>query len=180
MLKEIICAGLGGQGVLTAGKLIMYVAYGKDLKVTWFPTYGNEMRGGAANCNVVVSDEKVASPYADHPDVLFAMAERAIDEYMDAMKPGASLIVNSSLIPEDKKYRDDIKVFKAPITDIAQQLGNERAANICLLGYMVQKTDVFTKEDFEKYMCEYFEKAGKGSKNDKNIEAFEAGYNYKA
>lgn len=178
MLNEIVCAGLGGQGVLTAGKIMMNVAVGKGLNTTWFPSYGNEMRGGAANCNVMISDEKVASPYADHPDVLFAMAERAIDEYMDSMKKDSIIIANSTIIPEDKEYRDDIKVVKVPAIELAQQLGNERSANIVLLGAMVKHTGIFSKEDFEKYMCSYFESQGKGKRNDQNIMAFEAGYDF--
>lgn len=178
MLNEIICAGLGGQGVLTVGKIMMHVAVKKELKATWFPSYGNEMRGGAANCNVMISDKKVASPYAEHPDVLFALAERAIDEYMVAMKPGSVLVANSTIIPEDKEYRDDITVVKIPAIELAQKLGNERSANLVLLGATIKHTDLFSKEDFEEYMCDYFESNGKGKRNKQNIEAFEAGYNY--
>lgn len=178
MLNEIICAGLGGQGVLTIGKIMMHVAVEKELQATWFPSYGNEMRGGAANCNVMISDKKIASPYAEHPDVLFAMAERAIDTYMDAMKSGSIIIANSTIIPEDKEYRDDITVVKIPAIELAQKLGNERSANIVLLGGMIKHTDIFSKEEFEKYMCSYFESNGKGKRNKQNIEAFEAGYDY--
>ncbi|WP_066497916.1 2-oxoacid:acceptor oxidoreductase family protein [Abyssisolibacter fermentans] len=178
MLNEIVCAGLGGQGVLTAGKIMMHVAAEKGLNTTWFPSYGNEMRGGAANCNVMISDEKVASPYADHPDILFAMAERAIDTYMNPMKKGSIIIANSTIIPEDKEYRDDIKVVKVPATELAQKLGNERSANIVLLGAMIKHTSIFSKEDFEKYMCSYFESQGKGKRNEQNVKAFEAGYDY--
>ena len=78
MLETVICAGLGGQGVLTAGKILMYVAYDQDLKVTWFPAYGNEMRGGNASCNVVISDKRIASPYCDSPHIVLAMSESAI------------------------------------------------------------------------------------------------------
>ena len=81
MLEAIICAGLGGQGVLTAGKVLLYAASEKDLNVTWFPAYGNEMRGGAASCNVIISDSRIASPYADHPDIVMAMSESAIDAF---------------------------------------------------------------------------------------------------
>ncbi len=178
MLNEIVCAGLGGQGVLTAGKIMMHVALEKGLHTTWFPSYGNEMRGGAANCNVMISDNKVASPYADHPDVLFAMAERAVDTYMKTMKKGSIIIANSTIIPKDKEYRDDITVIKVPATELAQKFGNERSANIVLLGAMVKHTCIFSKEDFEKYMCSYFESQGKGKRNEQNIKAFEIGYNY--
>ncbi len=178
MLHEMICAGFGGQGVLTAGKIVLYVAYKSGLQATWFPSYGNEMRGGAANCNVILSDARIASPYADHPDTLIALNELSIDKFMDTMKPGSTLYVNTSLVSDTCKLRDDITVLKAPVTDIAISIKNERAANICMLGYMVKHSDMFDKETFCKYMCEYFENAGKGKFNEKNIAAFEAGYNY--
>ncbi len=178
MLKEIICAGLGGQGVLTAGKLMMYAAYKKNMSVTWFPSYGNAMRGGPANCNVVISDTKVASPYAEHPDILFAMAERAIDEYMDSMKKGGIILINSSLVGDNIAIRDDLSAVRVPVVEISHDLKNERAANICLLGSLVRHTDIFSKDEFIAYLCEYFKDAGKDSKNPKNIEVFEAGYSF--
>lgn len=179
MLNEIICAGFGGQGVLTAGKIIMYVAYKADKKITWFPSYGNEMRGGSANCNVVVSDEKIANPCVKNPNILLGMNSVSVDKYESLMKENGYMFVNESLVSKDRKYREDINVIKAPVTEIAQNLGNEKAANICMLGVMVKNLDLFTKEEFEKGMCEYFENQGKGKFNAKNIEAFEAGYDYK-
>ncbi len=176
MLKEIVCAGFGGQGVLTAGKLLMYAAYKKDKKVTWFPSYGNEMRGGAANCNVVISDERIASPYCDHPDELIALNELSLLKFQETMKPGGRLFLNTSLVSMDKVTRDDIEVYGAPVTDLAISLGNERAANICMLGYFCLKTGLFTREEFADSMCEYFENSGKGKFNAKNVEAFNAGY----
>ena len=89
MLNEIICAGFGGQGVLTAGKIIMYVAYKAEKKITWFPSYGNEMRGGSANCNVVVSDEKIANPCVKNPDILLGMNSVSVDKYESLMKKNA-------------------------------------------------------------------------------------------
>lgn len=175
MLKEIICAGFGGQGVLTAGKLMLYAAYKQDLKVTWFPSYGNEMRGGSANCNVVISDERIASPYADHPDILIALNGPALDKFQSEVKPGGQLFVNSSLVDEKFITRTDIEVFKAPVTDVAISLKNERAANIVMLGYLCKKSGLFEAADFEAAMCEYFENSGKGKFNEKNIEALRAG-----
>ena len=176
MLKEIICAGFGGQGVLTAGKLLLYAAYKQDRKVTWFPSYGNEMRGGSANCNVVISDERIASPYCDHPDLVMALNGPSLEKFQGTIKPGGQLFVNSSLVDEAKITRDDIEIFKAPVTDLAISLGNERAANICMLGYICKKTGLFTKEEFAASMCEYFENSGKGKYNAANVRAFEAGY----
>lgn len=176
MIKELICAGFGGQGVLTAGKIMVYAAYKANKQVTWFPSYGNEMRGGSANCNVIISDNKIASPYADHPDIVLALNELSIDKYETSIKQNGYLFVNSSLTDEKRVYRRDINVIKAPVTEIAQKIGNEKAANICMLGVMIKKLDLFTKDEFLNSMCEYFEEQGKGKYNKKNKTAFEAGY----
>ncbi|MEG0767556.1 MAG: 2-oxoacid:acceptor oxidoreductase family protein, partial [Clostridia bacterium] len=117
MLKEIVCAGFGGQGILTAGKIILYVAYKSGAQVTWFPSYGNEMRGGSANCNIVISSDRIASPYADEPDILMALNELSVNKFRPAMKPGAQLFLNSSLIPADKALREDLTVLRAPVTE---------------------------------------------------------------
>jgi Pyruvate/2-oxoacid:ferredoxin oxidoreductase gamma subunit len=176
MLMKMVCAGFGGQGVLTAGKIVMYAAHKNKKKVTWFPSYGSEMRGGSANCNVIISDAKIASPYADHPDLVIAMNESAIDEYQASMAEGSTIFVNSSLVDENKTYREDINVVMAPVTKLAQDLGNERAANICMLGVMAKHSADFEKNAFAEAMCEYFEKQGKGKYNDSNVEAFMKGY----
>jgi len=176
MLERIICAGLGGQGVLTQGKIMMYAAYSKDLKVTWFPAYGNEMRGGNASCNVIISDKRIASPYADHPDLVMAMSESAVDMFEESMAPGGKLFVNSSLVSEDRTYRSDITVIKAPVTEIAQKLNSERNANLCMLGKVIKETDLFDIDFFEESMCKYFDEQGKGKYNAKNCEVLRAGY----
>ncbi|UEL48719.1 2-oxoacid:acceptor oxidoreductase family protein [Terrisporobacter hibernicus] len=178
MLNEIICAGFGGQGVLTAGKILIYVAYKEKKQLTWFPSYGNEMRGGSANCNVVISDEKIASPVVKNPTILLGMNSVSVNKYEPLMKKDGYMFVNSSLVDKDKIYRDDVNVILVPVTEIAQGINNERAANICMLGAMIKKLGIFTKLEFEDGMCEYFENLGKGKFNSKNLEAFEAGYNY--
>lgn len=176
MLKEIICAGFGGQGVLTAGKIMIYVGYKCGYQVTWFPSYGNEMRGGTARCTMVISSERIASPHADHPDVVIALNAASVDKHEGDIKPKGLLLVNSSLVDETRKYRDDITVVKSPATDKARALKNERAANIYMLGKFVKVTDIFSKEKFEEYMSLYFEEKGKGKFNAANLVAFRAGY----
>ncbi|HHW94520.1 MAG TPA: oxidoreductase [Mogibacterium sp.] len=177
MITEIICAGFGGQGVLTAGKLLLYAAYKKDKHVTWFPSYGNEMRGGSANCNVIISDDRIASPYADNPDMLIVLNGPSLEKFQNTVKPGGRLFINTSLVDEAMVTRTDVELFKAPVTDIAISLKNERAANIVMLGYLCKKTNLFTDKEFENSMCEYFEDSGKGKYNEKNVEAFRSGYN---
>lgn len=176
MIKKIVCSGFGGQGALTAGKIILYVAYKKGLQCTWFPSYGNEMRGGAANCNVIISDKKIASPYADHPDIVLALNELSVDKFEPPMAVGGLLLVNSSLVKDTRTYRDDIIVRKASVTEKAQELNSERNANLCMLGKMIKETGLFSIDEFETYMCDYFASQGKSKFNEKNKEVLRAGY----
>ena len=131
---EIICSGIGGQGVLVAGMVLADVAMEDGKNVSWYPSYGFEMRGGAANCEVKIGDEDLQSPYCYEPDILLTMSESAIDTFEERLKPGGVLLVNSSLVNPDRKYRDDIKVIKVPATDIANELNNHRGTNIIMLG----------------------------------------------
>lgn len=175
MLYKIICSGFGGQGVLTAGKILLHAAYKKGLYTTWFPSYGNEMRGGAANCNVIISDERIASPYADHPDVLICLNDLAVDRFESTMQPGGKLFVNTSLVDEKRTYRPDVTVIGAAVTDKARELGSERNANLCMLGKVINETDLFTVDEFNAYLCDYFAEKGKAKYNAKNTEIFLAG-----
>ena len=117
-MTEIICAGFGGQGVLITGMILAYCGMQKGRHFTWYPSYGSEMRGGTANCNVKISEEEIASPYAKHLDILVSMNDVAIDKFEPAMKPGSVLVVNSSLLDETRVFRDDIRVVKVPATKI--------------------------------------------------------------
>ena len=121
MGKEIICAGFGGQGVLTAGMLLINAGMEQDKNVLFYPSYGSEMRGGTANCTVKVSEKLIASPISKHPDILFTMNTPAIDKFEERLKPGGLLLVNSSIVPEDRKYRDDIKIIKIPEQTLRQK-----------------------------------------------------------
>ncbi|MEG1633062.1 MAG: 2-oxoacid:acceptor oxidoreductase family protein [Oscillospiraceae bacterium] len=180
MEKQIICAGFGGQGVLTAGKLLVIAAYDNGLHLTWSPSYGNEMRGGTANCNVVISDKKIASPFAKHPVIVLAMNQPSVDKYLDAIPAGGHIFVNSSIVDNDYEYgRDDISIVKVPATELANGLGQPNSANIVMLGSVIRETALFTRDEFVNAMCGYFEKAGKGKYNAKNVALFEAGYNCK-
>ena len=109
---EIICSGIGGQGVLVAGMVLADIAMEDGKNVSWYPSYGFEMRGGAANCEVKIGDEDLQSPYCYELDILLTMSESAIDSFEERLKPGGVLLVNSSLVNPDRKYRDDIKVIK--------------------------------------------------------------------
>ena len=103
-MMEIICSGIGGQGVLVAGMILADIAMEDGKNVSWYPSYGFEMRGGAANCELKIGDEDLQSPYCLEPDILLTMSESAIDTFEERLKPGGTLLVNSSLVSEDRKY----------------------------------------------------------------------------
>jgi 2-oxoglutarate ferredoxin oxidoreductase subunit gamma len=176
MCQEIICSGFGGQGVLTTGILIASAGHEKDLNVTWYPSYGAEMRGGTANCNVKISKNYIASPYCKNVDILITMNEPAIDRFEPKVKNGGYLFVNSSLVSEGKKYRDNINVIRVKATELAERIGNSKGANIVMLGAVVKQSKIFENSFFIDVMCRYFENQGKGRFNTKNVEAFETGY----
>lgn len=172
-MTEIICAGFGGQGVLVAGMIITYAGMGQGKQVTWFPSYGAEMRGGTANCTVKISDEEIASPYAKKLDILVTFNETSIDKFEKQLKSGGVLFVNSSIVSEERKYRDDIKVIKVPATDIANDLENPKGMNIVMIGALAAATGLFDKEYLKGAVDKYF--ADKGRVNPKNALCFERG-----
>jgi 2-oxoglutarate ferredoxin oxidoreductase subunit gamma len=133
MLDEIIIAGFGGQGVLLMGRLIAYAGMLEGKKVAWMPSYGPEMRGGTANCTVIVSSDEVASPVVPNPMTLIAMNKPSLDKFESEVEKGGTIILNESLISQDVK-RSDVQVFKVPANEIANELGNLRVANMVALG----------------------------------------------
>ena len=133
MEKSFIIAGFGGQGVLLIGQLIAYAGMLADKEVSWMPSYGPEMRGGSANCAVVVSDEPVASPKVEEADLVIAMNRPSMELFEKALVPGGVLIYNSSLI-DVKPTRQDIQVVAVPCNDIANDLGSLRSTNMVMLG----------------------------------------------
>ncbi len=165
-MTEIICAGYGGQGVLVAGHILAFAGMLDGRKVTWYPSYGSEMRGGTANCNVKISDDEIASPYAKHPDLLISMNEVSLDKFEKMLKPGGVLVVNSSLCGADRKFRDDIRVIKVPASEIANSQNNPKGTNIVMLGAAVAATGLFELETFTAAIDEFF--ARKGKTNPKN------------
>lgn len=173
-MMEIISAGFGGQGVLTAGLILAKVAMDNGKNVTWIPSYGSEMRGGTANCGVKISDDEIASPFVKNIDVLIAMNGPSIDKFEKDMKPGGILIVNSSMV-KDRQYRDDIKVVEVPANDIAHEASNPRGVNIAILGAFIKATNLLDKDTFGKGIEDFF--ASKGKVNPANGVCFEMGYN---
>ena len=139
MLDEIIIAGFGGQGILLIGRLIAQAGMLEGKQVSWMPSYGPEMRGGTANCTVIVSSEEVASPVVSNPSSLIAMNQPSLDKFESLVEKDGIIIVNKSLISRNVK-RDDVEVVEVPANDIANELGNLRVANMVILGSFIAKS----------------------------------------
>jgi 2-oxoglutarate ferredoxin oxidoreductase subunit gamma len=133
MQSEVIISGFGGQGTLYAGQVYAYAGMDEGKHVTWIPSYGPEMRCGTANCTVVISDEEIGSPSALHPRAVIALNLPSLDKYEPLVAPGGFLIVNESMVNR-QPTRTDIHWLMIPANNIARELGNERVANMVLLG----------------------------------------------
>ena len=145
MEKQFLIAGFGGQGVLLIGQLIAKTAMAEGKEVSWMPSYGPEMRGGEANCAVVVSDENIGSPLVSEPEILVAMNGPSLRKFMPRMQAGGLLLYNSSLI-EDQNLREDIRAIPVPCNSIADSLHTPRVANMVMLGALQAATLTFSKE----------------------------------
>ena len=135
---NILLAGFGGQGILFAGKLIAYAGLIEGRELSWLPSYGPEMRGGTANCSVVLSDEPIGSPLVLEPDVLVAMNQPSLDKFLDDVVPGGKVIVDSTMctrIPE----RDDVTIFPVPATQLAEDNGVKGLASVILIGKLLRE-----------------------------------------
>lgn len=141
MKKEFIFAGFGGQGMLLIGKFLAMACMLDGKHVSWLPSYGPEMRGGTANCSVIVSDEEVASPMVDKADCIVAMNLPSLDKFEQHVKPGGVLVINSSII-ERKSVRDDITVVYCDAMRIAEEVGNPKGANVAILGALMEKEQI--------------------------------------
>ncbi len=134
---EILIAGFGGQGILFSGKFLAYKGLVEELQVSWLPSYGPEMRGGTANCNVILSDTPVGSPIITSPGVLIAMNQPSLEKYVDSVVPGGQIYVDSSLIGI-KVERVDVEVFYIPATQMAKEEGIGTLANMIIVGHLLQ------------------------------------------
>lgn len=138
MFERIILAGFGGQGVLLAGRLLALAGMKEGKHVTWIPSYGPEMRGGTANCSVIISDEPIGSPIVTFPNVLFAFNQPSLEKFLPRLMPNGILIYDSSLVHYDNR-REDIEVIALPATQLSVELGDQRVANIIMLGAYISK-----------------------------------------
>ena len=145
MNHKIIVAGFGGQGVLSIGIMLAYSAMTEGREVSWLPSYGPEMRGGTANCSVNISDKPVASPIVTKPNILIVMNTPSLAKFENAVEPGGTIIVNSSLI-DRKVTRTDVKTYYVPANEKAAELGTARAANIYILGVLNKVCGILSEE----------------------------------
>lgn len=148
MQQEVTISGFGGQGVLFTGQLLAYAGMDEDKAVTWIPSYGPEMRGGTANCTVIVSDEEIGSPFVKNPAAVIAMNLPSLDKYESLVKPGGILVVNSSMVNR-KVERKDVTVINIPANDIAEALGSKRSVNMVMLGALLGNMDLLSLEAVE-------------------------------
>jgi len=136
MQKEIIIAGFGGQGVLFGGQVLAVAAMDAGREVTWIPSYGPEMRGGTANCTVVIADEEIGSPLVEHPPLAIALNLPSFDKYEELLQPGGTLVVNKSMVDREA-HRKDIQVLMVPCNQIAEEVGSSKLVNIVAIGALV-------------------------------------------
>ena len=173
---QIMIAGFGGQGVLFAGKFLAYKGMVQNKQISWLPSYGPEMRGGTANCSVVISDTPVGSPIITNPDMLIAMNLPSLQKFVDAVVPGGVIILDSTLI-DARVERTDVKVFYIPATQMAKDAGFSTLANMVLAGKVLKETDAVSF-DGNKQTLESFIPAKKANLIDINCQALQTGYNF--
>ena len=149
MELNFIIAGFGGQGVLLAGTILAngFMLDGKN--VTWYPCYGAEMRGGTVNCEIVVSEEEVSSVHKQNTDYALVLNQQSYDRFISKVKPGGTIIANSTLVYESRP-RNDIKYVFAPMGNIANKLGTSKVTNIVSLGVLASVCDIISKSALEK------------------------------
>ncbi|MGI6225409.1 MAG: 2-oxoacid:acceptor oxidoreductase family protein [Peptococcales bacterium] len=140
MTQEFLLAGFGGQGVMLMGKILAEAGMKENKSVMFIPSYGSEMRGGTANCSVILSEEEIDAPVVSRPLVLVAMNTPSLEKFEHCVKENGIIILNSSLVTKEPK-REDVKVVKIAATDLAKELGNERILNMILLGTLVAVTN---------------------------------------
>lgn len=140
-IQKVICAGFGGQGVMALGQLLTYAGMIEGKEVSWLPSYGPEMRGGTANCNVIVSDQPVGSPIVTEATSVIVMNLPSLIKFEQNIVKNGILLINSSLI-EQKAIRDDVKAYYVPANEIANEIGNGKVANIVMLGAFIELTKI--------------------------------------
>jgi len=177
MIIRTTFAGFGGQGVLLMGYVLSHGAMHKGLNVTYFPSYGAEMRGGTANCTVTLSDKKIASPVASNPDIVVAMNFPSLEKFESSIVEGGTVFLNASLFDE-KPARNGIEVVPVPIIELAREAGSERGGNMVMIGTVCAKKGLLSLEETIKGMQAALK--GKEKFFDLNQKAIERGFAFAA
>ncbi|MBE6916081.1 MAG: 2-oxoacid:ferredoxin oxidoreductase subunit gamma [Ruminococcaceae bacterium] len=176
MNHEIVIAGFGGQGILFAGKVLVYAGMLDGHQVSWLPSYGPEMRGGTANCSVIISDSPIGSPIVNDPGVLVAMNLPSLDKFENAIVKDGYAFIDSTLISR-KVERSDVKSFYIPATQMAQENGMKGLANMIMLGKVIRELGVMDMESVKNGLMKVIPER-KRDMLEVNLKAVELGYNY--
>lgn len=176
MLVKLIFSGFGGQGVIMMGYLFAMAGMYEEKNVTCLPSYGAEVRGGTANCTVVISSEEIASPVASEPDFAVFMNQPSLIRFQNQIQSGGTVFLNSSMI-ETKPIRGDIEIFEIPLNELAKKVKSDKVINIIMLGALIKKTGLVSLENMTRALKETF-----GQKNPSvfklNESALLLGYHY--
>ena len=175
-MRELVFAGFGGQGVLTAGLIISQIALYKGVNATWMPAYGAAQRGGTANCTVHYGEEKITNPGQQAPDLVLAMNTPSFKKFVSIVKPGGTILVNADMMTEDTNVRDDINVVSIHCNQIADEVKNPKGANIVMIGAIIKILGDFSHDEGVDGMNDMFRKKGKAKFEAANSAAFKAGY----
>ena len=152
--QSIIVAGFGGQGIMLLGRLIAYSGMKKNYEVSWIPSYGPEMRGGTANCTVIMSEEPIGSPVVEDPDIIMVFNRPSIEKFQTMLKEGGKCFYDSSLIPEFDGKRDDVEYIPIPATGEAAKMGNTKVANLVMGGAYLERTDFIDLDTVMKALAD--------------------------
>ena len=177
-MKEIVFAGFGGQGVLTAGLLMSQMAIYKGYQATWIPQYGSAMRGGTANCTVKFGEGRIYNPSQEEPDILLAMNVPSFRKFLPMVRPGGTIIVNSDMVDPSLNTREDVRIVAVPCSTMAKEMEHPLGANIIMAGVIVKESGAFTEAEALEGMNDMFRKKGKERYQALNSAALKAGYHF--
>ena len=175
-MSAILLAGFGGQGILFAGKQLVLAGMKADKQVSWLPSYGPEMRGGTCNCSVNIDDEPIGSPLVTAPDILIAMNKPSLLKFEGKVVKDGAIIIDSSLV-DVKTSRTDVNAYYIPATQLANDAGISKLANVIVLGYLIKKTGLYDADYFMECIKASAPKA-KPELGELNAKALALGYNY--
>lgn len=173
MQTEVIMSGFGGQGLMMIGKLLAWAGLEEGKDVTWLPSYGPEMRGGTANCTVVIADKPIGSPLVSSPKAAVVMNQPSLEKFAPMLRRDGVLVINSTMIPVNSD-RTDLRSFRIKADDLAQELGSRRSANLVMLGAYIGLEEVVSPETLIKAIKKTF--AEKKQFIDVNCKTFMKGY----